>query len=33
LLDEGKHTYAIHDGPREPPTESVDLKAGQKVTH
>jgi hypothetical protein len=33
LLDEGKHTYAIHDGPREPPTESVELKAGQKVTH
>jgi len=33
LLDEGKHTYAIHEGPREPQAESVELKAGQKLVH
>jgi len=33
LLDEGKHTYAIHEGPRDAPAETVELKAGEKVTH
>jgi hypothetical protein len=32
LLDEGSHTYAIHDGARDAPAEKVELKAGEKVT-